>query len=195
MTDDQRVDVLHRGQHLADGLCIFKTAAAVVSIDDWSILPREHVAGLHHSQRRVNDPGIAVRMATAEVVQIDAIFAAADRHLVLESLLWQESGFVALEGVHLFHVGLGVLVGHKLDGAAERFVTAGVVPVRVSIDDRRYRLMGDGLDLVEDDLAPSGQLGVRSEEHTSELQSLRHLVCRLLLEKKKKKTNQNQLIT
>src|SRR5438045_6197160 len=29
-----------------------------------------------------------------------------------------------------------------------------------------------------------GTLG-RSEEHTSELQSLRHLVCRLLLEKKK----------
>src|SRR5215472_12755425 len=28
---------------------------------------------------------------------------------------------------------------------------------------------------------------VRSEEHTFELQSLRHLVCRLLLEKKKKK--------
>src|SRR5436853_2924933 len=32
---------------------------------------------------------------------------------------------------------------------------------------------------------PSTQ-AVRSEEHTSELQSLRHLVCRLLLEKKKK---------
>src|SRR5947199_690152 len=31
----------------------------------------------------------------------------------------------------------------------------------------------------------------RSEEHTSELQSLRHLVCRLLLEKKKKKYNRN----
>src|SRR5262245_63125759 len=29
---------------------------------------------------------------------------------------------------------------------------------------------------------------LRSEEHTSELQSLRHLVCRLLLEKKKQKT-------
>src|SRR5262245_63331092 len=28
-------------------------------------------------------------------------------------------------------------------------------------------------------------LSLRSEEHTSELQSLRHLVCRLLLEKKK----------
>src|SRR5947199_919248 len=30
----------------------------------------------------------------------------------------------------------------------------------------------------------------RSEEHTSELQSLRHLVCRLLLEKKKKNNKQ-----
>src|SRR5258706_10687902 len=31
--------------------------------------------------------------------------------------------------------------------------------------------------------------GGRSEEHTSELQSLTNLVCRLLLEKKKKKRN------
>src|SRR5262245_64471412 len=35
---------------------------------------------------------------------------------------------------------------------------------------------------------PAGETGLapslRSEEHTSELQSLRHLVCRLLLEKK-----------
>src|SRR5258708_28642954 len=31
---------------------------------------------------------------------------------------------------------------------------------------------------------------VRSEEHTSELQSPDHLVCRLLLEKKKKKTHE-----
>src|SRR5437899_7220523 len=30
-----------------------------------------------------------------------------------------------------------------------------------------------------------GTIASRSEEHTSELQSLRHLVCRLLLEKKK----------
>src|SRR5207253_9781768 len=32
------------------------------------------------------------------------------------------------------------------------------------------------------------RLGRRSEEHTSELQSRGHLVCRLLLEKQKKKT-------
>src|SRR5258708_18639172 len=39
-------------------------------------------------------------------------------------------------------------------------------------------------------LHPHEQLGVdRSEEHTSELQSPDHLVCRLLLEKKKNTTN------
>src|SRR5258705_4894238 len=32
----------------------------------------------------------------------------------------------------------------------------------------------------------------RSEEHTSELQSLRHLVCRLLLEKKKNRTEMTE---
>src|ERR1039458_10683680 len=32
----------------------------------------------------------------------------------------------------------------------------------------------------------------RSEEHTSELQSLRHLVCRLLLEKKKEIAQKNK---
>src|SRR5258708_40182874 len=34
---------------------------------------------------------------------------------------------------------------------------------------------------------------LRSEEHTSELQSPDHLVCRLLLEKKKKKMKQSQI--
>src|SRR2546425_12973459 len=34
---------------------------------------------------------------------------------------------------------------------------------------------------------PGTEVETRSEEHTSELQSLAYLVCRLLLEKKKKK--------
>src|SRR5436309_12539207 len=49
-----------------------------------------------------------------------------------------------------------------------------------------------------DDLGPVGEpdgehplgQGERSEEHTSELQSRENLVCRLLLEKKKKKESQ-----
>src|SRR5437899_4062216 len=36
---------------------------------------------------------------------------------------------------------------------------------------------------------------LRSEEHTSELQSLRHLVCRLLLEKKKKHEDSSTTVT
>src|SRR5437660_8920692 len=42
------------------------------------------------------------------------------------------------------------------------------------------------------DQTPEGRLA-RSEEHTSELQSRGHLVCRLLLEKKKKKNKTQQL--
>src|SRR5258707_7953055 len=39
------------------------------------------------------------------------------------------------------------------------------------------------------------RLRVRSEEHTSELQSRQYLVCRLLLEKKKKKNNLSLIIS
>src|SRR2546422_7197679 len=43
-----------------------------------------------------------------------------------------------------------------------------------------------GLAELHDGEVRRGRLVVRSEEHTSELQSRLHLVCRLLLEKKKK---------
>src|SRR2546422_1534949 len=46
---------------------------------------------------------------------------------------------------------------------------------------------GVGQQVHEDLLEPNGVGAERSEEHTSELQSRLHLVCRLLLEKKKKK--------
>src|SRR5258705_2075131 len=38
---------------------------------------------------------------------------------------------------------------------------------------------------INDAVSVRDAVDARSEEHTSELQSLRHLVCRLLLEKKK----------
>src|ERR1035441_6388161 len=70
----------------------------------------------------------------------------------------------------------------------------------------KRRLHGDVPKCVPMDCVPGPRTGCfqypqahRSEEHTSELQSLRHLVCRLLLEKKKKKknatTNDNTRIT
>src|SRR2546421_6306460 len=45
-----------------------------------------------------------------------------------------------------------------------------------------------GADLAAYDRGPAADGGLRSEEHTSELQSRSDLVCRLLLEKKKKNT-------
>src|SRR2546430_8256452 len=43
-------------------------------------------------------------------------------------------------------------------------------------------------------LAPLAGAGTRSEEHTSELQSQSNLVCRLLLEKKKKNQKEQECI-
>src|SRR2546425_8490897 len=59
---------------------------------------------------------------------------------------------------------------------------------------QRGVLLGEGVLWLRHDpdevvLGERLQLDPRSEEHTSELQSLAYLVCRLLLEKKKKKVN------
>src|SRR5438874_10367448 len=56
---------------------------------------------------------------------------------------------------------------------------------------RSFAAAGDDVEVIVGELAPLFQhlaldLLPRSEEHTSELQSRRDLVCRLLLEKKKK---------
>src|SRR2546429_2039759 len=55
----------------------------------------------------------------------------------------------------------------------------------------RGRRGDDRLLLVHPSVAPHAGPDVRSEEHTSELQSRLHLVCRLLLEKKKKITSRS----
>src|SRR5258708_29446908 len=61
------------------------------------------------------------------------------------------------------------VVGHAVDDLA-----------RLGITECDALLLGGGA-------VPFRQAIARSEEHTSELQSPDHLVCRLLLEKKKKK--------
>src|SRR5262249_61439055 len=72
-----------------------------------------------------------------------------------------------------------VLVGlpGRLAVQGERPYAAGRAPV--------VGLLQPG---VRDDEAPAVEDEVRSEDHTSELQSLTNLVCRLLLEKKKPPT-------
>src|SRR2546427_1326528 len=63
---------------------------------------------------------------------------------------------------------------------------------------RRQLRLSNGMTLKADPLSSigdgaAGVLVIRSEEHTSELQSQSNLVCRLLLEKKKKKDQQVSL--
>src|SRR5690554_7593509 len=69
-----------------------------------------------------------------------------------------------------FGILLALLVGAVIIGGIESIgrVTGRIVPIMAAV----YLISA---------------LIVRSEEHTSELQSRPHLVCRLLLEKKKKK--------
>src|SRR5262245_62468156 len=55
----------------------------------------------------------------------------------------------------------------------------------VAIKGGRFLAVGDDKEVLTH-RGDKTQIVDRSEEHTSELQSLRHLVCRLLLEKKKK---------
>src|SRR5436305_13887702 len=50
---------------------------------------------------------------------------------------------------------------------------------------------GPAVEREGDYIGAAVNLAARSEEHTSELQSRPHLVCRLLLEKKKNKNNAN----
>src|SRR2546427_5653049 len=73
-------------------------------------------------------------------------------------------------------------------------LAVGHVPIKDTADERRDQeraglAAGQCLGRVED----QGQVAVdaRSEEHTSELQSQSNLVCRLLLEKKKKHNRQD----
>src|SRR5690625_6826977 len=60
--------------------------------------------------------------------------------------------------------------------------------VRIEFDDRNAR-EAERFEMQrrirEVEQGPDGAIWLRSEEHTSELQSRGHLVCRLLLEKKK----------
>src|SRR5260370_16079319 len=88
---------------------------------------------------------------------------------------------------------------HRQLGGAEREVAGGQVQVLEA--DPLGDLVGAGADAlhlveveVDLDLADVAA-GDRSEEHTSELQSHLNLVCRLLLEKKKKKNDDTVSIT
>src|SRR5687768_17911969 len=77
----------------------------------------------------------------------------------------------------------------SVDGGFER-VRAELGPVEILVTSAGIESFDPVLDITAemwDRIIAVNLTGTRSEEHTSELQSRLHLVCRLLLEKKKKK--------
>src|SRR5690349_22872251 len=65
--------------------------------------------------------------------------------------------------------------------------TSVLLPLGVALHPRAWRAWRSMVLTVHDSFYDYKPRNQRSEEHTSELQSRRDLVCRLLLEKKKKK--------
>src|SRR3712207_8653763 len=65
---------------------------------------------------------------------------------------------------------------------------ATIVRALARMDRAKRRLIAEGIRSESEEAANATGGTSRSEEHTSELQSRQYLVCRLLLEKKKKQT-------
>src|SRR6266508_5626982 len=90
-------------------------------------------------------------------------------------LIDKPAGITSQDAVDVVRRALGTRkVGHA--GTLDPLAT-GLLLMGVGRATRLLRFLGD---------LPKVYEGTRSEEHTSELQSRGHLVCRLLLEKKKK---------
>src|SRR2546422_4652544 len=94
-------------------------------------------------------------------------------------------------GENGFELGAQVLDGLGRERAARLRLQVPAAPILLDLLARPLDRVFLGVEQMlhqhdQLDLAPL----IRSEEHTSELQSRLHLVCRLLLEKKKKNTQQ-----
>src|SRR5690554_7769722 len=85
-------------------------------------------------------------------------------------------------GIEVRHELLGAAEGAKGHAAPDVFSKGREIRRYADLALPAARAKAGGHHLIENQ-----QDAVRSEEHTSELQSRPHLVCRLLLEKKKKK--------
>src|SRR5258705_4589223 len=103
---------------------------------------------------------------------------------------WNGSSWSALGsgvgGGYPYHVSALAVSGNNLY-AGGLFTMAGASAATniAKWNGSSWSALGSGMNSYVYALAVSGSDMYRSEEHTSELQSLRHLVCRLLLEKRR----------
>src|SRR5204863_2457691 len=163
MAGNDGVDVFNRVHGFGNGLGVSDSTSPVVPVDQWLASRRKNVAGMHGAQCAEHDERVAVSVGRSEIIKVDGVGSAQQRHAVLEGLVRQGVLVCRIfEDIHLLHIRLCVLVRDNFNTCRKEDIAAGVVAVGMRVDDER-----------------------RSEEHTSELQSRRDLVCRLLLEKKK----------
>src|SRR5205823_12098574 len=80
----------------------------------------------------------------------------------------------------------------RLLGQSQRRIVSRLPEAAEQLRAAPHRLLG--ITAAGDERRGGGH-DLRSEEHTSELQSLAYLVCRLLLEKKKKNLYENKITT
>src|SRR3989441_513316 len=143
------------------------------------------------------------------IARLDAIDVIhAGDHLTEDRVVAVEVGLRPIGDVELAAGGVGVLATRHGHGAPRVLArvelgldrvpgAAGAVALGVAaLHDEVGHHPVEGETVVEALLGQrhevlNGPGGVRSEEHTSELQSLAYLVCRLLLEKKKKNDVRN----
>src|SRR2546429_5501493 len=134
---------------------------------------RPRPAGMGHEEIPGN-PRSGSESIVKAIAQLDEHFARLEKVRAAEG-----------EAVVEQHAAIGDVDGLQIDGEAlaellaEREIKRGVRLKMVARSHWRLAAVGEAGSVVD----VGGR--VRSEEHTSELQSRLHLVCRLLLEKKK----------
>src|SRR5439155_24833817 len=127
----------------------------------------------------------SVLIATIQAALSDADLLELRTALVQQVVRFRSSGVIvdvtAMDVMDSFASRTLLEISHmiRLRGAAT--VIVGIQP------EVAFAMVQLGLTLEDIPTALERQSELRSEEHTSELQSRGHLVCRLLLEKKKKK--------
>ena len=135
-------------------------AGGSLSIQQEIMQQNKFVTWMHRAQRGKYHKRISIGVARAEVIQVDLILAAEQRHPVFKGSLRNEFRLVTLEDIHFQHVRFCVFLRHDIDGRRKFRVASGVIGMRVRVDDHRHRFAGDRFHLVQNRLAVARVLGI-----------------------------------
>ena len=158
-------DPLYLAERSVEGVRKGDAASAVCHVNHRrGGLQREQISQVCNPVPWQRHDQIPVGVTGPEVVQVDALPSVEQRHLVPNGLVGQELGIAPREGVHLLHGRPGVFVRDDIDHTRERDIAAGVVDVRVCVDNRRDRPLGHQCDRIHDGRGQGGCLAVDEDD-------------------------------